>query len=84
MIEDHLDTANRSVTLGQCIDLLNARRQIVSMQIQEYARPVPACDRDYNALLAERGEIIHAIALLTPIFTGEARIPHPREDIFSH
>ena len=84
MIENHHDTANRDVTLGQCIDLLNARRQIVALQIQEYARPVPACDADYNALLAERGEIVRAIALLTPIFSGEACIPHPREDNSIH
>ena len=84
MIESHHDTAHRHVTLGQCIDLLNARRQIVSLQIQEYARPVPACDADYNALLAERSEIIRAISSLTPIFSGEARIPHPREDNFFH
>jgi hypothetical protein len=82
MIESHHDTAHENVTLGQCIDLLNMRRQIVSLQIQDYARPVPACDADYNALLAERAEIIRAIALLTPICNGEARIPHPREDNF--
>ena len=49
-------------------------------ELGSYARPVPACDADYNALLAERAELVAALARLAPLARSEVAIPHPRED----
>ena len=84
MIETRHDREHRNVTLAQCIELLEARRQILCEQIHDYARPVPACDADFNALLAERAGITLAISHLLPICRGEAHVPHPREEQVSH
>ena len=69
-----------SVTLSQCVELLEARRQMVCNEINECARPTAACDVDFNTLLAERAEIVSALSHLRPLCRGQARIPHPRED----
>jgi hypothetical protein len=36
-----IDTHN--VTLTQCIEVLEARRQLLGAELQDYSRPVPAC-----------------------------------------
>jgi hypothetical protein len=69
-----------SVTLGQCVAMLEARRQLLSQSLNDFARPIAACDADYNAILAERAELVRAISGLKPIALGEVRIPHPRDD----
>ena len=69
-----------TVTLADCLALLEARRLALCDEIHDYPRPVAACDVDYNALLAERAEIIGALARLAPICRAEARIAHPRND----
>lgn len=80
----HADTvivsSARDVTLAQCVELLEARRQIVCDEINGRARPTAACDVDFNTLLAERAEIVLALSHLRPLCSGEARVPHPRED----
>lgn len=80
----HLNFANNSmangVTLAQCVDLLEIRRQIVCNEINQCARPVAACDVDFNTLLTERAEIVLALSHLRPLCYGQARVPHPRED----
>ena len=68
------------VTLAECIELLEARRQIVCDEISACARPTAACDVDFNTLLAERAQIILAMSQLRPHCSGEVRIPHPRDD----
>ena len=69
-----------TVTLAECIELLEARRQIVCDEISACARPTAACDVDFNTLLAERAQIILAMSQLRPHCSGEVRIPHPRDD----
>ena len=69
-----------SVTLAQCVAMLESRRQWLCEEISDYARPVAACDTDFNALLAERAEVALALSHLQPFARGEVRIPHPRED----
>ena len=68
------------VTLDQCVALLEARRVAVCEQLGSYGTPVPACDADFNALLAERAQLVAALACLAPLARAEERIPHPRED----
>ena len=68
------------VTLLDCIASLEARRQWLAAQLNTFTKPVAACDADYNAILAERAEIVRALSGLRPIARGEARVPHPRED----
>ncbi|MEP7155798.1 MAG: hypothetical protein ABI905_08490 [Betaproteobacteria bacterium] len=72
------------VTLGQCIDALEVRRQVVNEALQDFTRPVAACDVDYNTLLAERGALNLALSHLLPLCRGEMKIPHPREDLVAH
>ena len=69
-----------AVTLSDCVALLEARRLAVCEELGAYATPVPACDADYNTLLAERAEIVAALARLAPLARAEARVAHPRED----
>ena len=76
--------ANENVTLAQCIQVLEARRQMIDGELHDYVRPVPACDVDYNTLLAERSELSAALSHLRPLFRGEIKIPHPREDLVAH
>ncbi len=73
-------TEYATVTLAQCIAMLEARRQVLGESLNEFARPVAACDVDYNAILAERAEVVRAITSLKPIALGETRIAHPRDD----
>ena len=67
-------------TLAECVAVLESRRIAVCDELGAYATPVPACDADFNALLAERAELVAAIARLSPIARAETSIPHPRED----
>ncbi len=68
------------VTLAHCVELLESRRRAVCAELGAYATPVTACDADYNALLAERAELVAALARLAPLARAEATVPHPRED----
>ena len=68
------------VTLADCVAVLEARRKTVCDELGAYGSPVPACDADFNTLLAERAELVAALARLAPIARAEARVPHPRED----
>ncbi len=70
-----------NVTLAQCITLLEARRQLIDGELRDFVRPVPACDVDYNTLLAERAALAVALSHLQPLCRGEMKIPHPREDL---
>ena len=72
--------AHRPVTLTQCIELLEARRLLLCDELQHYARPVAACDADFNALLVERTAIVQALAQLLPISRAEVAISNRRED----
>ncbi len=74
----------RNVTLGQCIEILEARRQLLSEELKEYAKPVPTCDVDFNTLLAERAELTIALSHLRPLCRGEMKIPLAREDLVTH
>ena len=67
------------VTLAECVALLEARRRAVCDELGGYATPVPACDADFNALLAERAELVAALARLAPIARAEVDVPHPRD-----
>ncbi len=73
------DSASEA-SLLDCVELLEARRQIVCESINACARPTAACDADFNALLAERSALVAALAQLRPLCRGEARIAHPRDD----
>ena len=87
MIENGISALNDRrpvVTLTQCVELLEARRQRVNEELHDYVRPVPACDVDYNTLLAERSELTTALSHLRPLCRGEMKIPHPREDLVAH
>ena len=64
-------------TLADCVAALEARRLAVCEQMDTYGSPVAACDADFNALVLERAEITAALARLTPIARGEARVTHP-------
>ncbi len=74
------ETFAGDISLPDCVDLLEARRQIVCEEINACARPTAACDADFNALLAERTALVAALAQLRPLCRGEARIAHPRDD----
>lgn len=74
----HMDTS--SVSLEQCVAVLEARRQCVSEALNGFAQPVAACDADFNALLAERSQLNEALSCLHRLRRGELKIPHPRED----
>ena len=69
-----------SVTLAQCVGVLEARRQRLCESLNDFVRPITACDADFNALQSEREEVVLALSHLKPFCRGEARIPHPRED----
>jgi hypothetical protein len=70
----------QAVSLEQCIELLEARRLLLCDELQHYARPVAACDADFNALLVERTAIVQALAQLQPISRAEVGISSRRED----
>jgi hypothetical protein len=72
--------AAAAVTLADCVEVLEARRRALCEAIGAFATPVAACDADYNALLAERAEVVGALSRLAPLARAEARIHHPRED----
>ena len=73
--------AIENTTLSQCIEVLEWWRHQVSKVLQEFARPVAACDVDYDTLLAERAELAAALSHLRPLCHGEMKIPDPREDL---
>jgi hypothetical protein len=73
-------TTASAVTLAQCVAMLEARRKLICDELNDFARPIAACDADFYTLLAERAEIVRAIFHLEPPFRGNARIPHPRQD----
>ena len=66
-------------TLSDCVSLLESRRLAVCDELSSYGQAVPACDADYNTLLAERAELVAALARLAPLARAEASIPHPRD-----
>ena len=66
-------------TLADCVALLESRRLAVCEELQGYGSAVPACDADYNTLIAERTELAAALARLAPLARAEARISHPRD-----
>jgi hypothetical protein len=68
------------VTLAECVAVLEARRMAVCEELGGYGAAVPACDADFNTLLAERAELVAALARLAPLARAETPIPHPRED----
>jgi len=72
-----------AVLLEQCIELLEARRLLLCDELQHYARPVAACDADFNAILVERTAIVQALAQLQPISRAEVLISSRREDHLS-
>ena len=43
-----------TVTLAQCVSILEARRLAVCAELHGYGSPVAACDADFSALAAER------------------------------
>ena len=71
--------APRAVTLADCVAVLESRRVAVCDELAASGAPVPACDADFNALLAERAEIVAAISRLAPLARAEVPIPHPRD-----
>src|SRR5258708_11394263 len=76
----HIASQASEVSLLNCVELLEARRQTVCEEINACARPTAACDANFNALLAERSAIGLALAQLRPLCRGEVRIAHPRDD----
>lgn len=66
-------------TLADCVAVLETRRLAVCDELSSYGPAVPACDADYNTLVAERAELVAAIARLAPLARAEAAIPHPRD-----
>ncbi|MBI3715240.1 MAG: hypothetical protein HY255_04520 [Betaproteobacteria bacterium] len=75
-----LSATDAPVTLEQCLEVLEARRQALCEELRSFARPIAACDADCNAVLAERAAIVLAISQLQALSRGETRIPHPRDD----
>ena len=73
-------TRPQAATLEQCVELLEARRLLLCDELQHYARPVAACDADFNALLVERTAVVQALAQLRPISRAEVNISNRRED----
>ena len=67
------------VSLADCVAVLESRRRAVCDELSHYGTPVPACDADFNALLAERAELVAALARLAPLARAEAAVPHPRD-----
>ena len=74
-----MGSARPPVSLADCVALLEARRVTLCEEINGYARPVAACDVDFNAMIAERAEVTGAISRLAPILRAEARVVHPRD-----
>ena len=68
------------VTLAECVAVLEARRKTVCDELGAHGSPVPACDADFNALLAERAELVAALARLAPLARAEVPVAHPRDD----
>jgi hypothetical protein len=69
------------VTLAECVAVLESRRMAVCDELSDYGMAaVPACDAHFNTLLAERAELVAALARLAPLARAETDIPHPRED----
>jgi hypothetical protein len=66
-------------TLAECVAVLESRRLAVCGELSAYGTPVPACDADFNTLLAERAELVAAISRLAPLARAEFDAPHPRD-----
>ena len=76
-----MNLAATPVTLADCVAALESRRVAVCDELADYgAAAVPACDAHFNTLLAERAELVAAIARLEPLARAESHVPHPRED----
>ncbi|QJR14885.1 hypothetical protein [Usitatibacter palustris] len=71
---------NAAPSLADCVAALEARRRALCEEMHDYGTPVPACDADFNAMVAERAEISAALTRLAPLARGEVHVPHPRED----
>jgi hypothetical protein len=74
----------RNVTLKQCIDILEARRPLRCEERHHCARPMPACDIDFNTLFLARAELTKALSCLRPLCRGKTKIPYPRQDLVAH
>ncbi len=72
-------TVEETVSLQQCIDLLETRRLAVGNELNAFARPIAACDVDFATLLEEQYALGRALDALLPLARGTARIAHPRE-----
>ena len=73
-------TAHAAVTLADCVALLESRRVAVCDELVDYGlAAVPACDAHFNTLLAERAELVAALARLAPLARAETSVPHPRD-----
>lgn len=70
---------DESVTLEQCIHVLEWRRQAVAGELNRFARPIAACDVDFAVLLEEQYALGRALEALTPLARGTLHIPHPRD-----
>ena len=69
------------VTLAECVAVLESRRLTICDELAGYGgTAVPACDAHFNTLLAERAELVAALARLAPLARAETPVPHPRED----
>ena len=76
-----MNLAATPATLAECVAVLEARRVAVCGELADYGTAaVPACDAHFNTLLAERAELVAAIARLAPLSRAETPVPHPRED----
>ena len=72
--------ARAPVTLADCVALLESRRLAVCDELADYGiAAVPACDAHFNTLLAERAELVAALAKLAPMARSETPVPHPRD-----
>ena len=72
--------SERDTSLDRCLRLLEERRRTICEEMSVRAgSAVAACDADYNVLLAERAEIVAALARLAPFARAEAHVTHPRE-----
>jgi hypothetical protein len=69
-----------TVTLGECIALLEARQRAVGAELNAFPRPIAACDVDFAALLQEQAALSAALGALAPVARAETRIEHPRGD----
>ncbi len=72
-------TVDRTVTLQECVEVLESRRLAVGSALNDFARPIAACDVDFATLLEEQYALGRALDALRPLARGTARIAHPRD-----